>query len=338
MSIEIIKAGMADSIQDGGRFGFQHWGINPNGVMDMNAMKIANALVGNELNEAVLEMSFPASTFRFTKPALIALSGADFSAKLGGQHIPLNQPVRVASGSELKFTKVLYGAWCYLAVRGGFEINNWLGSNGTNTKANVGGVDGRYLKKGDKLRFNLSIQDADTKIFPWRANVSEFYAPNPWSVSSSTKLANTSAQTMIRSIQGNEFDWLTKKSKQSFLKKEFTISRQSDRMGYRLTGMPLKQSNWQELLSTAVSFGTIQVLPNGEPIVLMADHQTTGGYPRMAHVIGADRSRLVQCRPNERLLFSFVTIQDAEDFLMIQERSLRQLQEACKFKLREIGL
>jgi antagonist of KipI len=109
-------------------------------------------------------------------------------------------------------------------------------------------------------------------------------------------------------------------------------------MGYRLTGMPLKQSKKQELLSTAVSFGTIQVLPNGEPIVLIADHQTTGGYPRMAHVIGADRSRLVQCKPNERLLFSFVSIQEAEDLLMIQERSLRQLQEACKFKLRETGL
>src|SRR5690606_23278802 len=121
MSIEVIKAGIADSIQDNGRFGFQHLGINQNGAMDLNAMKIANALVGNNLNEAVIEMSFPASTFRFNKPALIAVSGADFTAKLNGQHIPLNQPVRVASGSELKFTKVLDGVWCYLAVRGGFE-------------------------------------------------------------------------------------------------------------------------------------------------------------------------------------------------------------------------
>lgn len=328
MSIEVIKAGMADSIQDGGRFGFQHLGINPNGGMDLNAMKVANTLVGNELHEAVIEMSFPASTFRFNKPALIALSGADFSAKLNGNSIPLHQPVRVASGSELKFTKVIHGVWCYLAVRGGFELNDWLGSKSTHVKARIGGVDGRLLKKGDELLFMRKMNKSEVKIFPWRANVSEFYA-TPWSVSS---------QTIIRCIQGNEFDWLVKKSKQDFLKKEFTISSQSDRMGYRLTGAPLKQIKKQELLSTAVSFGTVQLLPNGEPIVLMADHQTTGGYPRMAHVIGTDRSRLAQCRPNERISFSFVSVQEAEDLLFMQERSLRQLQEACIFKLREIDL
>lgn len=332
MSIEVIKAGIADSVQDNGRFGFQHLGINPSGVMDMNAMKIANALVGNKLNEAVIEMSFPASTFRFTKPALIALSGADFSAKLNGQHIPLNQPVRVALSSELKFTKVLHGPWCYVAVRGGFEINNWLGSNSTHTKAKIGGVDGRFLKKGDRLNFNMSMEEAETKIFPWRANVSDYYYS--WSVRTQTKLA----QTMIRCIQGNEFDWLTKKSQQDFLKRDFVISRQSDRMGYRLIGTSLKQTKNKELLSAGVSFGTLQLLPNGELIALMADHQTTGGYPRMAHVIAVDRSRLVQGRPNEEISFSFVTIQEAEDLLMIQERSLRQLQEACKFKFLEIGL
>lgn len=328
MSIEVIKAGVADSIQDGGRFGFQHLGINPNGVMDLNAMKVANAVVGNELHEAVIEMSFPASTFRFNKPALIALSGADFSAKLNGNSIPLHQPVRVASGSELKFTKVIYGVWCYLAVRDGFELNDWLGSKSTHVKARIGGVDGKLLKKGDELLFMRKMNKAETKIFPWRANVSEFYA-TPWPVSS---------QAIIRCIQGNEFDWLTKKSKQDFLKKEFTISSQSDRMGYRLTGTTLKQTKKQELLSTAVSFGTVQLLPNGEPIVLMADHQTTGGYPRMAHVIGTDRSQLAQCRPNERISFSFVSVQEAEDLLFIQERSLRQLQKACTFKLREIDL
>lgn len=328
MSIEVLKAGIADAVQDEGRFGYQHLGINPSGVMDTSAMKIANALVGNALNEAVVEMSYPASTVRFTEPALMALSGADFSAKLNGKSIPLNQLVRVASGSELKFTKVVQGAWCYLAVRGGFEMNNWLGSKSTNTKAGIGGVNGRYLKREDRLRFSVRLKETEAKVFPWRANVSEFYA-TPWSVS---------AQTIIRCIQGNEFDWLTKKSKQDFLTKEFTISSQSDRMGYRLNGSPLKQTKKQELLSTAVSFGTIQVLPNGEPIVLMADHQTTGGYPRLAHVVGADWSRLVQCRPNEKISFSLVSIQEAEDLLLIQERSLRQLQEACKFKLREIDL
>lgn len=327
MSLEVIKAGIADSVQDEGRFGFQHLGINPNGVMDLNAMKVANALVGNELNEAVIEMSFPASTFHFNKPALIALSGAHFSVRLNGKNIPLNQPICVASGSELKFTKAVQGAWCYLAVQGGFELDNWLGSASTNTKAKVGGVNGRTLKKGDVLFFRREKDNRETIIFPWGANVTEFYNDE-----------SDSSQSSVRCIQGNEFDWLTRKSKQDFLKREFTISRESDRMGYRLTGLSLEKSGKQELLSTAVSFGTIQVLPNGEPIVLMADHQTTGGYPAIAHVIGADRSRLVQAKPGEKLLFSFVSVQEAEDLLLIQERSLRQLQEACKFKHREIDL
>jgi antagonist of KipI len=332
MSIEVIKAGIADSVQDEGRFGFQHLGINPNGAMDLNAMKIANALVGNKLNQAVIEMSFPASIFRFTKTTMMALSGADFSAKLNGNNIPLNQPVRVASGSELKFTKVVYGAWCYLSIQSGFEIDGWLGSKSTNTKAKAGGYKGRFLKKGDLLSFKRETDSTKTRVFPWRANVLEYYMP--WSVK--TKNMKALPTQTIRCIQGNEFDWLTKKSKQDFLKQPVAISRQSDRMGYRLIGTPLKQTKKQELLSTGVSFGTVQLLPKGELIALMADHQTTGGYPRMAHIIAADRSRFVQCRPNERFSFSFVSVQEAEDLLLIQERSLRQLQEACKFKLQEI--
>ncbi len=337
MNIEVIKAGMTDSVQDTGRFGYQHLGINPNGAMDLNAMKIANALVGNALNEAVLEMSFPAPVIRFNSPALIAISGADFTPKLNGRKILVNQPILVASGSELKLTKMTHGSWCYLAVHGGFELTEWLGSDSTNTKANVGGVNGRFLRRGDTLSFRKYISGVETKVFSWRANVTEFYThwfvSEPWSVSSQTKLTRT-----IRCIQGNEFDWLTMKSQKDFLKHSFIVSRQSDRMGYRLEGTELKKSKKQELLSTAVSFGTIQLLPNGELIALMADHQTTGGYPRIAHVIAADRSRLAQCRAAEKISFSFVDIEEAEDLFIKQEQSLSQLQQACKFKLIEHGL
>ncbi|MBX2947567.1 MAG: biotin-dependent carboxyltransferase family protein [Cyclobacteriaceae bacterium] len=323
MSIEVIKAGMADSVQDTGRFGYQHLGINPSGVMDQNAMKIANALVGNPLNEAIVEMSFPAAALRFNSPAVICISGADFTPKLNGRNIPVNQPVVVTSGSELKFTKMMHGAWCYLAVQGGYELTEWLGSDSTSTKAKAGGMEGRFLKKGDIISFSKQIKEAVTKVFPWRADVSEFYEPAPMKMQP------------VRCIQGNEFDWLTKGSQKDFLKHNFIVSRQSDRMGYRLEGTESKQSKKQELLSTAVSFGTIQLLPNGELIALMADHQTTGGYPRIAHVITADRSRLAQCRPAEKISFSFVDIKEAEALLLKQEQSLSQLQQACKFKLRE---
>lgn len=323
MSIEVIKGGIADSVQDAGRFGYQHLGINPNGAMDLCAMKIANALVGNALTEAAVEMGFPVAAIRFTSPALIAISGADFMPKLNGKHIPLHQPVVVAAGSELKFSKIVQGTWCYLAVQGGFVLEEWLGSNSTNLKAKAGGVEGRFLKNGDRLSFRKQINKSESKVLPWRANVTEFYE------------GFVSSQTNVRCIQGNEFDWLTKKSQKDFLKRSFIVSRQSDRMGYRLEGTALKQSKKQELLSTAVSFGTIQLLPNGELIALMADHQTTGGYPRVAQVIAADRSRLVQCSPAEKISFSFVDIEEAEDLLMKQEQSLSRLQYACKLMLKE---
>lgn len=327
MSIRVIKAGIADSIQDNGREGFQHLGINTNGAMDSTAMKIANALVSNDLDEAVLEMSFPSAVLMFTTPALIAIGGADFTARLNGKTIPLHQPVVVTAGSELKFTTLIHGVWCYLAVQGGFEINRWLGSNSTNVKANAGGFAGRFLKKGDEISIRKTTKETATKVLPWRANASEFY-----------ELGRENTDTRIRCIRGNEFEWLTKQSQKDFLKQLYVVNRQSDRMGYRLTSKILKQSKKQEMVSTAVTFGTLQLLPNGELIALMADHQTTGGYPRIAHIIGTDRSRFAQCRPTETISFSFVSVQKAEDELLLQDRSLRQLQAACKFNLQEIAL
>jgi len=324
MSIEVIKAGITDSFQDGGRFGFQHLGINPNGAMDLTAMKTANALVGNVLNEAVIELSFPAAIFHFRQPALIALSGADHAPKINGQRVPVHQPMLVPAGSELKFTKALHGSWSYLAVHGGFELSSWLHSYSTNSKAHMGGFHGRSLKKGDVIPVRRSVPDsAELRVLPWRANVSELYAP-------------VNSHNAIRCIKGNEFDWLTKRVQTDFLKQQFSVSTHSDRMGYRLSGHALKQSKRQELLSTAVTFGTIQLLPSGELITLMADHQTTGGYPRVAHVISADRSRMAQSRPKDVIRFSFVDYQTAEELYVKQEQSIRQLQQSCKFKLREI--
>jgi antagonist of KipI len=324
--IEVVKAGMADSIQDTGRFGFQHLGINPNGAMDLAAMKVANALVGNALNEAVIELSFPAAVFYFRQPALIALSGADHTPKINGHRVPVHQPILVPAGCELKFTKALHGAWSYLVVRGGFDIPSWLNSYSTNSKAHRGGFHGRSLKKGDVIPVCKSVIDsAEFRVFPWRANVSEFYE-------------QVAEKKIIRCIKGNEYDWLTKKSQTDFLKRPFSVSTQSDRMGYRLTGPMLKQSRKQELLSTAVTLGTIQLLPNGEVIVLLADHQTTGGYPRVAHAIAADHSLMAQCRSKDDIYFSFVDQRTAEDLYVKQEQSIRQLQLSCTFKLRELTL
>jgi antagonist of KipI len=286
--------------------------------MDLNALHIANALVGNELNEAVIEFKFPASTLLFHKSTIIALSGADFKARLNGQSIPINQPVLIPKNSELKFSGINRGSFCYLAIHGGLQIARWLESRSTNLKAKWGGVEGRFLKKGDVLKYNpLDIREI--KVLPWQVNVAEFYLKDH----------------VIRCLPGNEFSWLTKKSQAAFLKTPFTISPQSDRMGYRLKGHTLRQSRKQELLSTAVTFGTIQLLPQGEIIILMADHQTTGGYPRIGHVISADRSALVQRNANDKISFQWARLEDAELIALAQHKSLKQLQRSCMYKLKQ---
>jgi antagonist of KipI len=319
MSVEVIKAGLADTFQDQGRFGYQHLGINPNGAMDLTAMHVANALAGNDFNEAVLELCFPASVLHFKKPALIALSGANFGAELNGKQVPINQSIAVATGSELKFTKAEKGVFCYLAINGGFRLMPWLNSYSTNVKAKAGGLNGRSLQKGDVIEFRKSISAIqETKIFPWRANVFDFY----------------SDPSSIQFVRGPEFDWLDESSQEKLMEEPFLITSLRDRMGYRLKGNKL---NWkaQELVSTAVTFGTVQLLPDGQLIILMADHQTTGGYPRIAQVIAADRSKLVQTSVGDEIFFRDVGLLGAEDLLIMQRKILKQIQVTCQVRLKD---
>jgi antagonist of KipI len=315
MSLEIIKKGMLDTLQDGGRFGYQHLGITTNGPMDQFSSQLANALVGNELSEGVMEICFPAAHLRFLSAAIVAITGADFEATIHGQRIPLNTPIAVSSGTELRFKKNRYGRFGYMAVRNGFQIEKWLGSASTNLKAKVGGL-GRALVKGDRLDFKQECTVDETSIFPWSF---------PLQKNGST----------IHCLDGSEFDWLTKSSQQQFYKQSFAISSTSDRMAYRLEGAALKQATKKELLSTVAHFGTIQLLPNGQLVCLMADHQTTGGYPRIAQVIAADLPTLAQQRPNDAISFQPVSLEDAEDLLLAQHTLLKQIQYSCRFKFRE---
>jgi antagonist of KipI len=317
--VEIIKAGISDTFQDAGRYGYQHLGVNPSGAMDITAMKIANALVGNKLNEAVIETCFPASIYYFKQPAIIALSGADFSAKVNGKNIVVNQPIVVGGDSELTFTHKRSGNFSYLAVRGGFSLALWLNSASTNVKAGIGGFKGRALLKGDTIEFNEVIAKRETQILPWHIKTDELYTNNG----------------VVRCIQGNEFDWLTNRSQQDFLNEKFVVKATSDRMGLQVAGHLLEQNKKQELLSTAVTFGTVQLLPAGELIILMADHQTTGGYPRIAHVISADKGTLAQHAHNKEFSFKMVSIEEAENWMLQQNKIINQLQYACARKLDE---
>jgi antagonist of KipI len=325
-NIRIIKAGVLDTIQDMGRYGWQQLGINPGGAMDRWSVRAANILVANNRQEAVMEMHFPASDFFFEKPVLLAICGADFSPYINGEEVPCNQPILVNRYSILQFRGIKKGARAYLALHGGFDVPRWLQSYSTHLKAGAGGYKGKALQKEDEIIIpSLPQQYIDILgkkefiILPWKADI----------------VREEENKNDILVLPGNEWDRLDDHSKEVLLHHPFTISHYSDRMGYRLQGDQLITTSNDEVVSSAVSFGTIQLLPDGQLIILMADHQTTGGYPRVAHIVSAHHSRLAQRRVGEKLFFSLTNQQKAEDLLLKDQQHLLQLQNACTFRLQQ---
>ena len=316
MSLLIKKQGLLATIQDCGRNGFRRFGINPNGAMDQTAVRLINILLGNNETEAVIEMHFPAPEILFEEETMFALGGANFGAKLNDESIE-NWKIHFAgSGSILKFPEKILGNRSYLAVKGGLKIENWLASASTNLTANIGGHNGRKLQTGDKIFLNQKPKTKNQKPnIKISNNLIPFYSRFP----------------TVRIIEGAEFENLTAFSEQQFLSETFTISKDSNRMGFRLDGKPLFLLNKTELVSSAVDFGTIQLLPDGQMIVLMADHQTTGGYPRLGNVISIDLPLVAQLGANDKVGFHLVSIEEAENLLLDFEKDLCFLRIGSKF-------
>ncbi len=322
MSLVVIKAGIMDMVQDAGRFGYRHLGINPSGAMDRYAMRVANFLVGNDPGEAVIEMHFPAAAFLFRSPALIALAGGDFSAHINGEPVPPLHAIIVGRNDVLQFHHPQQGARAYLAVRSGLATDPWLNSRSTNAKAGAGGFHGRRLQRNDEL----PIRTAEAMRQRWRQ---KNFSILPWKAD--TDWGDTEAEVAV--LPGQEWEWLTMEAQENFFMTSFLVTRQSDRMGYRLDNIPLPALISTELVSSAVCFGTVQLLPDGKLIVLMADHQATGGYPRIAQVISAHHSKLAQCRAGERIRFVSVSQEKAVELYLKQEQHLQLLRNACTFRL-----
>lgn len=319
MSLQIIKAGLHDTVQDLGRYGYQHLGINTSGAMDRFSASLANALLGKELNAPVTEMHFPAPVILFQSSTIICLSGADFTPTINNKAVPLHQPIIVHSNCILEFKKHRRGARCYLTTLQNFSIEKWLGSYSTNLKAMVGGYNGRRLLKGDVIEFeNCSVSLAKSKLvenLPWQYH--------------ETVIASND----IEFIPGPEWEWLTKDAQTSFLNNGFVITPASDRMGYRLQSEALQQHKTESLVSSPVNFGTVQLLPNGGLIILMADAQTTGGYPRIAAVISVHLSKLAQMNPGATIRFAMTNVEEAEKKFVAQQAYLLTLQNTCRVKM-----
>jgi antagonist of KipI len=323
MSLRIIKQGILDTVQDTGRFGFQHLGINTNGAMDRFSAQLANALLGKRLQAPVLEIHFPSPQIKFEKETIICITGGHFSPTINGKEIPLHHPIAVSKNAVLKFERSQTGARCYVALWQELQMDRWMNSFSTNIKAGAGGWQGRSLVKNDSLPFQTDkrlssvLQQHDLVVLPWK----------------SQEVVDT--RTEIQFLLGSEWHWMTTEAQEIFQTSWFQVTVDADRMGYQLAGPELEMNTTEQLVSSAVSFGTVQLLPNGQLIILMADHQTTGGYPRVAHVISAHLPILAQKRANDVIRFCVTDLQTAETKLAAQQKYLQQLQMASKFRIEE---
>lgn len=318
MSIKIIKPGVAATLQDAGRNGFRGIGIGTGGAMDVFAMKVSNFLVGNDEADVALEINFPAPEILFQQNAIISLTGADLLATIDDTPLPgAWRPFFVKKDSILKFKQPVSGSKTYIAVQGGWQSEKWLESYSTHLQVAAGGYSGRALQKNDVVFFkNNTLFLAEEKILGWHISQHELdkvYQP-----------ANT-----IRCIRGIEWNLLNKISQQHFEKLDFGITNQSDRMGYRLSGTALSLQEPVEMISSAVDAGTIQLLPDGNLIIVMADHQTTGGYSRIASVIKADLPKLSQLNTGQTISFKPISVPEAEDALISMTQALVEIKAGC---------
>jgi len=320
MSIRIIKKGSLDSIQDLGRFGYQHLGIPPSGALDPWALQLANGLVGNTPAEAGVELFFPAPTLQFEKDAVIAISGADWQPCLQGIPVDINRTILVKKGAVLTFQQPSFGRVAYLAVRGGFQLEPWLGSYSTQWGVELSGFKGRALQKEDQLLFRSSIE--------FSTLTPESFLPLPWKPA----LQTSSFNTPLRLIPDTHFHFLDEASQERLTNATFNLLPQSNRMGFIVKG-PKLSGNYRELISAAVRRGTIQWLPDEQIILLMADHPTTGGYPRIAQVIAADLPKLAQWPAALPLQFEWIGRTVAEQIYREQHFLLTQMQNAASNRL-----
>lgn len=319
MSLLIEKPGILSTLQDLGRYGARRFGINPGGVMDAAAARLINILLGNDDNEAVIEMHFPAPRIAFQTGAIAAIGGADLAPTIDEEPIENWRPFFVRKGSVLKFTGRQTGNRGYLAVKGGFKIKRWLDSASTNLAAAIGGQSGRKLQGGDKIDIRQKANrpnDLTSAIVS--ASLIPLYRPFP----------------TVRVVAGAEFGHLDAAGKKLLFGQDFTVSTNSNRMGFRLVAEPIALSKRREFISSAVSFGTIQLLPDGQLIVLMADHQTTGGYPRIAHIISRDLPLIAQLGANDKVAFHLIEHDEAERLAMEWERELSFFRVGCRFQAR----
>jgi len=303
-SVVVEVPGLLTTVQDLGRVGYGLLGVSPSGAADPVALRIANLLVGNQPGAAALEMTLAGGRFLFPRGATIALTGADFGATLNDQPLEMWTPHTLQPGAKLAMGPTKNYARCYLAFAGGIRVPPLLDSASTHLLSGLGGFEGRALRKGDVLPLAQIQQQIPLKRI------------------SPAVLQHLMPARKLRVVDGPQCGQFSEEARQLFFRALFHVSEQSNRLGIRLEGAKLPTDSVGDMITEGVTLGAVQITPSGEPIILGVEQQTTGGYPKIANVIGVDLHRLGQLRPRDEIRFERTSLALARPLWIEQERLL----------------
>lgn len=319
MGFRVLKGGMLTTVQDFGRNGYQSQGFSVGGAMDVRAFKLANMLLDNPENEAVLEITLIGPELEFTADTIIAITGGDFSPKLNGEPVEMYTAVYVRKGDVLKFGSARTGTRCYVAFSGYLDIPVVMGSRCTSLKSRLGGFKGRRLEAGDYISERIKRRYL------------------PFFLSRKLKAPDYDADDgLLRVVMGPQDSLFSKQSIRTFLESEYTVTGEFDRMGCRLDGPIIAPKQTSDIISDGIALGAIQVPSAGKPIVLLADRQTTGGYAKIATIISADIPRLVQKKTDQKIRFRAVTVQEAQRLYLQEVKELERMRKEIHTPCREV--
>jgi antagonist of KipI len=318
MSLRIDRSGSLTSVQAGPRLGSRRFGVSSGGALDLIALRVLNNLVANEMHAAALEITSGVVRLKFADSRLVAWGGGEYEVRVGQTLLPAAHVARLRENEELIFAGPKTGFRAWLAISGGIDVPEILGSRSTDLRAHFGGWHGRALQDGDTIPLGSHSSRAVALLKKLEEQrISDWSAPFEWAHPSAVP-------PVLHFIRGKDWDSFDKASRSSLSGIPFSVSTESDRMGVRLRGELLKREDDKDLASEAVAPGTIQVPPGGDPILLLGDCQTIGGYPKLAHVISTDLPRAAQLRPGEGVMFQEVSMADALARLWQIERDLEK--------------
>jgi antagonist of KipI len=319
-----IRAGFLTSVQDLGRTGFRELGVSLGGALDPHALRVANLLAGNDESAAGLEVTFGGTRLRFADDRILVWCGGDFDARVGSTTVPAGHPVLVRPGEEFSIDSPALGCRAWLAISGGIDVPLVLGSRSGDLRSGFGGVRGRPVRDGEEFPVGNNSSRAKVLIDKLRnESIASWKPPHEWS--------NTARRSpVLRHIRGSDAERFTPETLETFCSEKFAVSPDSDRMGIRFSGQPLVRTDHVDLLSEAVAPGTVQVPPSGNPILLLNDCQTIGGYPKIAHVITVDLATAAQLSPGNQVRFSEISMNQAHTLLFERARNLEQFRRGLE--------